>query len=107
MKCPVCNSQMKPCSGKHGDFFSCRDHGTLSFQGPKVFCSGDIYKKFSAGLQVKAQGFISVENIDLEFETRKQAASFGVDITELDRFIEGDEDAANDEPDHWMNVRPY
>jgi hypothetical protein len=72
-----------------------------------VFCSGDIYKKFSAGLQVKAQGFISVENIDLEFETRKQAASFGVDITELDRFIEGDEDAANDEPDHWMSVRPY
>lgn len=107
MRCPVCRAEMTPRNGIHGDFFLCKVHGTLSFQGPKVVCSGAIFKKFQSGLQVKAGRFVTVEKIDLEFETRKQAAMLGVDINELDRFIEGGEDAANDDPDHWMNVRPY
>jgi hypothetical protein len=32
---------------------------------------------------------------------------FGVEINELDRFIEGGSEAADDDPDHWMNTRPY
>ena len=108
MKCPVCSASMTHRVGKHGSFFFCKDHGTASIQGGKLFCTGEIFKKFRASLEVESSQFISTaKKIDLEFEVRKQAMIFGVDITELDRFIEGGADAASDDDSHWMNVRPY
>jgi len=46
---------------------------------------------------------------DLEFEIRKQMVGFGGYMTDLDLFIEGDLDqiTEEDEPDHWVHMRPY
>lgn len=50
--------------------------------------------------------------VDLMFEVEKQMMGMGVKLTEIDRFIEGSTNelaqlAASDDPDHWLNFRPW
>lgn len=94
----------------YGPFYYCKPHGTISVQGTKVHATGMIAKKLSEASQnsAKVMPYSGMSRtVDLDFEIRKQAMLFGVEITELDRFIEGNEVTADREQDHWMNFRPY
>lgn len=110
MKCPVCKTLMKERHGKYGIFHSCHQHGTASIQGGKLFCTGDIYKATKTALEKISVNFVSAyqyrgeKPIDLEFVVRCKAASLGVYLDDLDLFVEGGEEAAMDEEDHWMNT---
>jgi hypothetical protein len=113
MKCPVCSTSMAHRAGKHGSFFVCKEHGTASIQGGNLVCTGEIFqwaKRISTSNRLSVDRCVAFQNasprFDLEFEVRKQALIFGVDITELDRFIECGQEAADDDEDHWMNLRP-
>ena len=111
MHCPVCRTKMQERKGMYGPFYYCKPHGTISVQGTKVHATGEIVG-FLSRLQRSTRSTIMPysgmsRTVDLDFEIRKQAMLFGVEITELDRFIEGNEVTADREQDHWMNFRPY
>ena len=112
MKCLICSVDMRKISGKFGEFFACKDHGTISVQNGQVITKGEMtkaLKKTSVRLY-GADDFRPYEKFDLELEVRKQVVELGGWIDDLDLFIEGSPEASNseeEEPDHWMNVRPY
>ena len=94
----------------YGPFQYCKPHGTISVQGTKVRATGMIAKKLSemSPNSTKVMPYSGMSRtVDLDFEIRKQAMLFGVEITELDRFIEGNKITAEHEQDHWMNFRPH
>jgi hypothetical protein len=116
MECPCGKLQMIERSGVYGNFFYCKSHGTLSIQSSKIVATGEIRKT----LQTNAYNKLSLQNVgrsvsdrpSLEMEMERQMLAFGVRLTEIDRFIEGEthdlqQMAALDDEDHWLNQRPY
>lgn len=111
MKCLVCSKELLPISGKFGVFFSCRGHGTISKQGTKVVATGAMLQSINQNLLI-SKGHVEQykqcsKPFDLEQEVRNKMVGFGYYMTDLDLFIEGGDDTANDDQDHWMNLRPY
>lgn len=112
MKCLVCGVELRKIRGKFGEFFSCKEHGTISIQGGQVVTKGAMTKALRkiAVITRGSDEFKPYQKFDLELEVRKQAVALGGWIDDLDMFIEGSPEASNseeEEPDHWMNVRPY
>lgn len=99
--------------GKFGRFYVCAAHGTLSVQNGRVRCTGEIFKAIQRKLRPLKVRTTGVEQYngeppaDLELLVRSKMASMGVWATELDLFVEGGQGAAEDDPDHWRNLRPY
>ena len=97
MKCPRCQATLVVREGKHGKFICCPNsrpgdnHGTLSIR-PQL------------ELATIAAG---TEETDLDKLIVRGMVNFGFFPTELDRFIEGDPEDNEDDPDHWSNLRPY
>ena len=100
-------------NGKFGAFHVCKDHGTISIQGGQVVCKGAIFeavKKQINQLSVKASSAVQYNGekpTDLELAVRTQVAALGLYMDDLDLFVEGGPNAADYEPIHWMNLRPY
>lgn len=100
MKCRKCNSTLVIRNGKFGEFYACPksnpsdNHGTVSLL-PKETGQTRYNRAYhgSVGLDKMIQAQMMYMG--------------GGRMTDLDLFIEGGEDAANDDPDHWMNTRPY
>lgn len=111
MKCPICKTILTHRIGKFGPFDFCKNkHGSISVQGTKIVATGNIFEVLAHQTHSLTLAQIGIElgENNLEVLVRRQMASvFGVDMTELDLFVEGGADAAQDEPDHWMNGRPY
>lgn len=110
MHCLVCNAEMIKRSGKFGPFHSCKDHGTVSVQGSKLVATGQIHKALTLALtQSHTASHCTTGGVpDLEYYIRtKIAGDFGIIMDELDLFCEGGPETADDDPDHWMNLRPY
>jgi hypothetical protein len=100
-------------SGKFGAFHVCKDHGTISIQGSQVVCTGSIFeslknqtKKLTVTSGTATQ-YNGEKPTDLELTVRTQVAAMGLYMDGLDLFVEGGPNAADDEPSHWMNLRPY
>jgi hypothetical protein len=112
MDCPVCNNQMEERNGKFGVFHYCRPHGTVSVQGRKVVASGAI-KQYLDSIMARRSQRHALADIDwtempiIDVAVQRQMAAYGMIMTDMDRFCEGGAEAAMDEPDHWMNMRPY
>lgn len=106
MNCPLCKTAMQKRNGKFGPFFYCQPHGTISLQGKKLHTTGEITSKIKS-LVTSKKVTSSCDQKDLEILVRIEMAKFGVLMNDLDLFIEGGAQAAHDEPDHWMNSRPF
>lgn len=95
-KCSKCDVEMILRNGKFGKFWACPksnpsdNHGTISVGSARFI----------------TRGFSPVP-ASLEIAMEIQMLQFGVRMTDLDRFIEGGVEAADDDPYHWMNERPY
>lgn len=85
-----CDVEMEHRTGKYGGFWYCKSHGT--FSDKRVGMSASV-------------GYPAGSN--LMREIKHQTLGFGVDISELESWIVDNEDAADYEEDHWMNMRPY
>ena len=116
MMCPCCKTDMIKRNGVYGEFFYCRQHGTISVQSNKIVATGEIRKKVSAieykQLALKDVGNSVLDQPSLELQMERQMMAFGVRLTEMDRFIEGEtielqQVAAIDDEDHWLNQRQY
>ena len=113
MKCPICGVLMVERHGKFGAFHVCKDHGTISIQGGKVICTGEIFTmmktsvKNIAAKRATATHYNREKTTDLELLVRTEVAAMGFYMDDLDLFVEGGVNIADEEPDHWMNVRPY
>lgn len=104
MKCTKCKTEMVERSGKFGKFLCCPksnptdNHGTISLE-KRAVVGQDIYNdRFHSSM-------FSRDSLDMEIH--RQMMGFGVRMTDLDLFIEGGPEAAEDETDHWMNMRDY
>lgn len=114
MKCPCCGIQMVKRNGVFGEFFSCRQHGTMSLNKGKLRVTGEIYKKFKTRLVLSLSqiGNCVIDSVSLEHQMQKQMIGLGVQMNEIDRFIEGEtlelmQMNADDDENHWLNTRPY
>jgi hypothetical protein len=106
MKCVVCKSEMPQRNGKFGTFYFCKlGHGTASVQGSKLFVTGAIFTKIAEAR--KGIEGMEMEMPDIEVAVSRGMASMGFFMNDMDRFIEGGREAAQDEEDHWMNGRLY
>lgn len=108
MKCAKCDADAILRTGKFGEFYCCPNskpgdnHGTIS--KPLL----EKVREVMAVTQTHDDGSF-MQAIDLDFEVRRHAMHLGVEITEMDRFIEGDTEYADDDEDysHWSMIRPY
>lgn len=115
MKCPCCKVDMVKRQGKFGEFFYCNQHGTMSVQGTKIVTTGEINRKlksFTRKLKLCDVGSGFKDDLNLFQQMEQQMLSFGVRLSEIDRFIEGEtlelmQLNAQDDEDHWLNTRPY
>lgn len=104
-KCPTCQRPMVLRDGRNGEFWACaksypgNNHGTYSVEVK-------VMRIDRAAVRITPYE-PSQQPIDLELEVRKQVAAFGMHLTDLDRFVEGDWRDAEWDEDHWSNVRPY
>ena len=109
--CPVCKTAMQQRSGEFGAFYVCpKGHGTISVQGTKVVATGAIFSTFAKIVQKKRHPLQDIECMtepNIERSVRLGMATMGMHLSEMDLFIEGGREAAQDEPDHWMNERLY
>lgn len=101
MKCTKCKTEMVERSGKFGKFLCCPksnptdNHGTISLE-TRAVTGQDTYNHSSV---------LSKDSLDMQIH--RQMMGFGVRMTDLDLFVEGGPEAAQDEDDHWMNTRLY
>lgn len=97
-------------NGKFGDFYYCPNstptnkHGTISVLAWAALSGNHGLVRHNRPIPPP----------DIDFEVRRQMASFGAIPNELDLFVEGppEDDWGDmldysDEPDHWSNMRPY
>lgn len=99
--CPSCNKPMEPRTGKYGDFFYCREHGTIS-------------KLAAMAISERTQEYkpttVPLYNNDLMDTVKRQGVAMGHHIDELGQLIDffnDMEESAEWDEDHWMNIRPY
>ena len=110
MKCLVCHTEMLQRNGKFGPFSFCQSgHGTASMQGSKLRVTGAIFTKMAEAEQARHElaRMEATEMPDINRAVLRGMASLGVFMNDMDHFIEGGREAAQDEDDHWMNCRPY
>lgn len=115
MDCPCCKMSMVKRSGKFGEFFYCKNHGTMSVQNGKLVATGKIKLKLSSQVRKLKLSEISTgfqNQPKLSEQMEMQMMFFGVRMTETDCFIEGEtlelmQLNAQDDEDHWLNTRPY
>lgn len=110
MKCLVCHTEMPQRDGKFGLFSFCPSgHGTASVQGSKLHVTGAIYAKMAEAEQARRElaSMETTETPDINQAVLRGMASLGVYMNDMDHFVEGGREAAQDEDDHWMNCRPY
>lgn len=110
MKCIVCHTEMPQRQGKFGTFSFCLSgHGTASVQGKKLRVTGAIFTKMADAEQARRElaRMEATEMPDINRAVLRGMASLGVFMNDMDHFIEGGREAAQDEDDHWMNCRPY
>lgn len=88
---------MEHRTGKFGGFWYCKEHGTISEKEV-----GMIGRLALAGIADAA----SLQD-DLLMQIERISLEFGVKASELESWIVDDPDAADYEPDHWHNIRPY
>ena len=71
--------------------------------------TGDIYAKMAQAEQARyhLSRMDATEIPDINRAVLRGMASMGVYMGDMDHFIEGGKEAAQDEDDHWMNCRPY
>lgn len=80
-------------SGKFGEFYCCPRSNPSDNHG-------------TAPISQRERGHPLGPNLD-QLIQRQMMYFGGGRISDLDLFVEGGEETANDEPDHWMNTRPY
>jgi len=110
MNCAVCHKEMLQRSGKFGLFNFCPSgHGTASVQGKKLHVTGAIFTKMAEAQQARREllRMEATETPDINRAVLRGMASMGVYMNDMDHFIEGGREAAQDEDDHWMNCRSY
>ena len=110
MNCAVCLSEMPQRNGKFGLFNFCPSgHGTASVQGSKLRVTGAIFTKMAEVEQARYElaRMEVTEMPDINRAVLRGMASMGVFMHDMDHFIEGGREAAQDEDDHWMHCRPY
>ena len=102
--CPKCGTQLVIRTGKFGRFLCCPEskpgdnHGTVSLDQPAPKVTGQtIYNA----------RYHSASDANLDQLVQRQMASFGVLMTDLDRFVEGGPETADYDEEHWTNMRPY
>lgn len=105
MLCVVCKSEMIIRSGKFGEFLCCPksnptdNHGTIS-KSKKA--SPKASYKFSDREYVKPPE----DSLSSMIEKQMMYMGGGI-LTDLDRFVEGGQEEAEDDDSHWMNTREY
>lgn len=104
INCPKCSDPMVLRSGKHGEFYYCRYHGTISkrlagmlLRSPDHL-SSDMHQCTSTPEDVLVHsvtrtGMSIIRNMD--------------DLGQLAEWEVDNEDRANWDEDSWMNVQPY
>ena len=110
MNCIVCNKEMQERNGKFGRFSFCAfGHGTFSVQGKKLHATGEIFTKMAEAEKARQElsRIEATEIPDINRAVLRGMASMGVYMNDMDHFIEGGREAAQDESDHWMNCQPY
>ena len=110
MNCAVCHKEMPQRSGKFGLFNFCPSgHGTASVQGSKLRVTGAIFTKMAEAAQARHElACMEVTEMpDINRAVLRGMALMDVFMNDMDHFIEGGREAAQDEDDHWMNCRPY
>lgn len=106
VKCICCGKSMIKRNGRWGEFYSCKEHGTISLQSGKVVATGNIHKILRSRQRDADRCGISLytgHTTSLMLEVEKQTMMFGVMPSELEKWIV---DAPNEE-DSWMDVREY
>lgn len=101
MKCPTCGVEMIERTGRYGDFFYCKDHGTISARGAKLIAAIE---------QMNAQTSESTRaasSPDLLHMVKVKSYELGQHTDDLGQLCEWIVDQNTEEDDHWMNVRPY
>lgn len=102
VKCPSCGVDMEPRTGKYGDFFYCLNHGTISKAAFKALLNAE-YGPIS--------NCVSLPNEDTLLEVvKRKGIQVGHHIDDLGQLVDwynDNEQSAEDDDDHWMNIRPY
>lgn len=100
MKCvnPKCDKEMQHRTGKYGGFWFCPLHGTISDKGVKM-----LLKRPRLALEDVGKTY----DANVMREVKRQTLGFGFEPTDIEEWIVDNEDAADYEEDHWMNMRPY
>lgn len=101
--CPFCRQPMELRTGKYGAFFYCRDHGTIGVEaarGIKRLQANDLavntpvfYREDPLLDAIKHKGVEMGHHVD--------------DLGQLVDWFNDNEQSAEDDDDHWMNIRPY
>ena len=105
MRCPSkgCTETMVHRQGKFGGFWYCKVHGTISDKGMAMLQPPVVTQALSTPLPYRC----SPEHDPLMLQIERQTLAMGIQISEVEKFIVDDEDAADYEEDHWLNTRPY
>lgn len=106
MKCGKCGAEATIRKGPHGAFYCCPNSKPGDNHGTRSVAVQEALALLRDSLPTDG---MPMAPADIDFEVRRQCMTFGVEVTELDIFIEGDPHFADidDDPDHWSNMRPY
>lgn len=108
MNCPSCKVKMELRTGKYGDFYYCRDHGTISKKAAAILTGQERPPP-------SHYAYAPSPNIDLLEEVHRMSVAFGGPVGETAELLNFLTDASveyatsGDEEDeeHWTNLRPY
>lgn len=103
-KCPSCKTEMILRNGKYGPFFYCKDHGTISMRAAKKIT---VLLKRIEDEHTYVGGYNENPLKDLIF---RQSIGLGEpmdNLTDLAKFTVDNHYDAQDNEDHWMNIRDY
>lgn len=101
VNCPTCVKPMELRTGKYGDFFYCREHGTVS-----KLAAMALTERTSTYIPTT----IPMYNADLMDTVRRQGVAMGHHLDETGQLVDWYNDTeivAEGDNDHWMNTRPY
>lgn len=96
---------MEPRTGKYGDFFYCKTHGTISKQAVKVL----LNVEYGPIADYVSHPALPMEDPLLD-AVKRTGYAMGHHMDEMGQlvdFFNDMEESADWDEDHWMNVRPY
>lgn len=103
VNCPTCGKPMEPRTGKYGDFFYCQDHGTISKKAV-------MRAAWNTPNEMATTESIAFNKDPLLTAIKRKGVAMGHHVDEMGELIDWFNDmesAAEDDEDHWMNIRPY